>query len=65
MNTERKIDLVKAWGFRPLHGEPGYVRDTGLAWEEWRPDSPDVIEIMDGKTFEHRSTYQIDWSIWE
>ena len=65
MNTEQKTQLVQSWGFAKLHPDGEYVRDTKVAWDEWTPDNPDVITILDSQTFKYRSTYQIDWSIWE
>lgn len=65
MNIEQKTELVQSWGFAKLHPEGEYVRDTGIAWEEWTPDRPDAIEIMDGRTFQPRCTFEIDWSVWE
>jgi len=65
MNIEQKTDLVRSWGFAPLHGENAYFRDTGIAWEEWSPDMPEIIRIMDGRTYEPKSSFWIQWSIWE
>ena len=63
MNTQRKQELVKEWGFentvgglyyRTIYANQGYT-------EQWTTHQPDVIQFIKGG--EVTEEYKIDWSL--
>lgn len=65
MNIERKIELIKDWGFTSV-GHRLYSRMIFDEYTEfWSPNKPDHIDFhrADDNTFNH--DYKIDWSLFE
>ena len=65
MNIERKIELVKEWGFRCINPKAGwYCREIfDEAVEYWKEGNADIIEFITPKG--RLPDYKISWDLFE